>query len=170
MEMFRSGTLCLISLTAVLTDIRMKRIPNQLIGLGFCLALIYQISQWGILGVVLFLGGAGFPVLLLWGLYYFRMLGAGDLKLFAVLGGFLGSGRMLPCMGLAFLTGGIWALGLMLLRGNFKSRFLYFWNYVRAYYESRQWRPYRQEEQTDGEFCFTIPIFVSVLCVIGGII
>ena len=170
MEMFRNGVLCAISLAAVLTDIRMKRIPNGLIGTGLLLALGFQISQWGILGVILFLGGLGFPILLLWGLYYFRMLGAGDLKLFAVLGAFLGLEDMLICMAAAFLTGGIMAFGLMIFRGNLMSRFRYFWNYAATYYRNRQWKPYRQAGQEDGEFCFTIPIFFSVLCLIGGII
>lgn len=170
MEMFRNGAVCAISLAAVLTDVRTRRIPNGLIGTGLLLAFGFQLFQWGILGIVTFLGGAGLPILLLWGLYYFRMLGAGDLKLFAVLGGFLGSAEVIPCMVTAFLAGGICALGLMLARGNLLSRFEYFWNYVRDYYRNRQWKPYRQKGQEDGEFCFTIPIFLSVLCWIGGII
>ena len=168
MEMFRSVAVGLISFAAVLSDLRMKRIPNVLIITGLLLAGIYQVLKWRMLGSIFFFGGVGIPVLLLGGLYYFRMIGAGDVKLFAVLGGFLGVRDILPCMLTAFLAGGILSVVLMLLRKNLKERFLYFGNYVTAVIGSQSWRPYRTAETGNGEFCFSIPVFVSVLCWLGG--
>ena len=92
------------------------------------------------------------------------------IKLLAVIGGFLGAEAVLSCMLTAFLAGGMLSLGLMLLRGNLVTRFLYFQSYVKDVYRTRIWQPYRKVGQEKGEFCFTIPVFFSVLCFLGGII
>lgn len=168
MEMFQRAAIGSVAFAAVLTDVYRKRIPNSLIFSGLLLAFGCQLKKWGALGSILFLGGTGLPILLLGGLYYFRMLGAGDIKLFAVLGGFLGVREICSCMAAAFLAGGLLSFLLMLYRGNFYRRLVYMKDYIQAILTDKQWKPYRLEGQEDGEFCFTIPIFISVLCWIGG--
>jgi len=170
MEMFQRAAVGFIAFVAVLTDLRWKRIPNTLIFGGLILGMTWQLLKWGLSGSLIFLGGTGIPILLLGSLYYFRMLGAGEVKLFAVLGGFLGARGIFSCILAAFLVGGVLSLLLMVVRGNLVKRFWYFRNYVTAAFGGQSWRPYRSVKERDGEFCFSIPVFISVMCWIGGII
>ena len=59
------------------------------------------------MGLLLFLGGACIPVVLGAGIYYFRMMGAGDMKLWAVVGGFLGPQRAVYCMIASLFVGAV---------------------------------------------------------------
>lgn len=154
---------------AVLWDIKTGRIPNLLIAVGVGLACWFQIAESGMPGFWRFLGGSTLPLLLLAVLFYFRMFGAGDMKLFCVIGGFLGIEHLLSCMAVSFLTGAIISLVLMIRRRILKERLLYFLAYIGRFYRFRKWVPYRNQADKSGEFCFAIPIFFSVLLTIGGV-
>ena len=68
-----------IGLFAVFFDLRKGKIPNELIVIGLILGCCFQIRQAKAVGLLLFLGGACIPVVLGAGIYYFRMMGAGDM-------------------------------------------------------------------------------------------
>jgi len=158
-----------ISITAVITDIWKGKIPNALIVTGFVIGWNYQAADKGIPGLLVFLGGAAVPVLLLAVLFFFRMLGAGDIKLLAVLGGFMGASAIFSCIAAAILSGGIISMILVLKRRNLKRRIRYFISYFQNYSETKEWRPYRKEEASDSHFYFSVPILISVILYIGGI-
>lgn len=168
MEEVRMIALLCFALAAALKDLACGRIPNSLIVTGLLLGLAYQLLSGRILGALLFFGGALLPLLLLGGLYYFRMIGAGDIKLFCVVGGFLGPVDGFSCMAAAFLIGGLCSAAI-LLRGHLLFRRLvcltrYFIDYI----EKKQWRSYREELTEDAKFCFAVPVLLSVLCYMGG--
>ena len=130
---------------AVFQDLKRGIISNTLIFTGLFGGLIFQLFRLGGWGLVFFLGSAAFPILLLAFLYYFRMIGAGDIKLLAVLGGFLGIRDML-------------------------QRFQYLAGYVFAFVQKREWRPYRQKEDKSGEFPLSVPIALSICLFMSGLI
>lgn len=165
------NTIVLFAVTgaAVLWDIRTGKIPNFLIAAGVGLACWFQLREAGMPGFWRFLGGSTLPLLLMAALFYFRMLGAGDIKLFCVIGGFMGIRRLLVCMAVSFLMGASISLVLLIRRRILKERLLYFLAYFGRFYRTRKWVPYRNQAEKNGEFCFTIPIFFSVLLYIGGI-
>lgn len=78
------SSLFLLAVTgaAVLWDIRTGKVPNFLIAAGLGTASWFRLTELGIFGFWRFLGGSALPLLLLAVLFYFRMLGAGDIKLF----------------------------------------------------------------------------------------
>ena len=78
-----------ILIIAVVTDLRETRISNRLITSGLILGLAFRIVGAGVAGVVHFLVNISIPVILLFLLFQMRALGAGDIKLFSVAGGFL---------------------------------------------------------------------------------
>ena len=84
-----SLTLSAILMQAVETDFREHRISNRLIAFGLCSGLIFRILGEGSIGIVHFLVNISIPVILLFLLFQLRVLGAGDIKLFSVIGGFL---------------------------------------------------------------------------------
>lgn len=166
--MEKAGML-IIALTACLWDIRTGKIPNELITAGLAAALCWQMAEAGLWGILIFLGGAALPLVSLGALFYFRMLGAGDIKLLAVMGGFLGGYGSACCILGAIVPGGVLAGLLMLIRGSFRSRIRYFLDYCRTFASERVWRGYNQGDLEGGTFHFSIPILISVLLYVGGV-
>lgn len=165
-----TGILLVISGISVCMDLKWRRIANPLMGCGWVLGLLFHWMKWGWLGTFTFLGEAGFPILV-WGIfYYFRMIGAGDIKLFSVLGGFLGIYQCALLMLWSVVLGGVLAAILMVIRRNFYRRLLYFQCYLMGVICRTGWRPYREGEEKDSTFHFTIPIFISLLLLLGGIL
>lgn len=157
-----------ILLAAVWQDLRTGCIPNRWIAAGLLAGIVFQLMQNGTMGFVLFLGGALLPLLLLGVLFYFRMLGAGDIKLFCVVGGFLGGFAVMRCMAMAAVIGAIWSAWRLWKGHAWRERFGYFMQYAAVYAKERQWNSYLAGVNSSGRFCFSLPILASVLCYMGG--
>lgn len=156
-------SLVCIVMTAMLADLKEGRIPNGIITVGLLWGGAYQIMSGGAAGAVIFLGGAAFPLILFGGLYYFRMIGAGDVKLLCVTGGFLGPGACFSCITGAVLFGGAISLGIMLYHHTLHRRLLGFCRYVDQYSKDRQWSSYLAGTSKEDRFCFSVPVFLGVL-------
>ena len=74
------------------------------------------------------------------------MIGAGDIKLLAVLGAFLGAEKSLWCLFWSFALASVFALGVMLARGTMRERFSYLAAYTGRFLQTRRREPYRQTE------------------------
>jgi prepilin peptidase CpaA len=112
-------------LTAVVCDLRSRRIPNALVASGIALGLFIQTVAPEGGGLFSHLaGGLGFVPALLGGLvglglflplYALRALGAGDVKLLAMVGVWLGAPAVAYAALWTLLAGGVlslaWALG-----------------------------------------------------------
>ncbi len=109
---------------AVVTDLRSRRIPNAVVLAGFAIALgthfgvgasgatpLAGLTWWAPLAGL----GAGFALLL--PLYLLRALGAGDVKLLAMVGAFVGPGAVFNAFVYTLLAGGLLSLLFMLGRG-----------------------------------------------------
>lgn len=110
-------------LTAVYYDIRTYRIPNKLILIGIaigslCAFLPYKV---GGIGITNSLSGFAVGLIILLPLYLARAMGAGDIKLMAMIGIFVGP---LPILLIALYTaiaGGILAVIVLLCSGKLNS-------------------------------------------------
>ena len=87
----RQMLLLTIAGIAVLMDLYEMRIKNSWIICSFIAGLIYSIWSGNRHGIVQFVLGTAVPIVLLGWLFYFRMLGTGDIKLFCVIGGLIGT-------------------------------------------------------------------------------
>ncbi|MCD7764664.1 MAG: prepilin peptidase [Lachnospiraceae bacterium] len=152
-----------IAVTAALCDLWAERIPNAVIAVGLAMGLVYQLFAEGPLGLILFLGGVLLPLLLLGGLYYFRMLGAGDIKLLCVVGGFWGPLGVLACFVRSVFVAAAVSIVILYRRHEFGERLRYFLEYVNTYLESGQWKPYLDGVKENARFCFSVPILVGIL-------
>jgi prepilin peptidase CpaA len=113
--------LCALLLAAVWSDVRTRRIPNRLVLLGVVAGLLlntvlpqgygYLSALPGALGFWKALAGLGLGLCILLPLYMLRAMGAGDVKLMAMVGAFLGPNAMVGTILLTFIAGG--ALSLM---------------------------------------------------------
>ena len=150
-----------IVLAAAWDDLRSGRISNQLIVTGLLAGFLCQVVQYKAAGIVLFLGGSLLPLLLLGMLFYFRMLGAGDIKLFCVVGGFLGAMDLLKCMLVAVVFGAVWSFWILWKRHLWTERFGYFMQYTAMYANERHWKSYLDGVGKAGRICFSLPILAS---------
>lgn len=169
MEYLQKTFLLFVACSAVISDVTKGKIYNELILTGIFLGTVYQILGQGVVGVLWLFGGMAAPAVLMAGLYYFRMIGAGDVKLFCALGSLLGIPGIFFCMLYALFLGGIFSALLMLKRKNTGKRIHYFIDYIRRMQDTGRWEPYRKKKNKDGEFYFSIPVLLSVLLGIGGI-
>ena len=103
---------------AVWMDLRTRRIANEWIITAWIAGLVTQLIRYGAAGAGIFLFGMLFPILALYILFYFHMLGAGDIKLLSAVGGFLGVPAILKCMIVSFLSGAVLSIGIILLIPN----------------------------------------------------
>jgi prepilin peptidase CpaA len=117
----RTGVLMGLLLIAAVGDIRTGRIPNWLVLAGILYALAYNALNPPYrhdIGILFALGGlaVGFAVLL--PAYLFRVMGAGDVKLMAMVGAFLGTWATVGAVLATLLAGGVLALALALRHGR----------------------------------------------------
>jgi len=115
-------------LAAVVTDIRWRRIPNWLVGGGMLCGLAAQVATpagmglfnfwWGGLGIATALLGLLAGLALFLPLYLLRILGAGDVKLLAMVGVWVGPRLVTGTALLTLLAGGLIALAMMLATGS----------------------------------------------------
>lgn len=92
---------------AVVTDFKDWRIPNGLIAMGLIQGFLVSalVSGPG-QGLINSVKGCVIPVAVLYVLFLIRALGAGDIKLLAVAGAFVGT-DVLRVMAYSFLAGGV---------------------------------------------------------------
>lgn len=76
-------------MAAVVMDFREMRISNRLIASGLYWGLAFRIMGEGCAGIVHFLVNISIPVIFLFLFFQLRALGAGDIKLFSVVGAFV---------------------------------------------------------------------------------
>lgn len=113
--------ICLVAQAAV-TDLAMRKIPNVLILSGLLLAMILHLlggQHWAPLSQWLAGTLAGFFLFL--PLYLLRAMAAGDVKLMAMVGAFVGPLAALQIGVLAYLIGGVMAVLMLLCSGRWRE-------------------------------------------------
>lgn len=111
-------------LVAVWQDIRHFRIPNILILSGAVIGVLLNVSlpqDMGGLGAPSSFVGLGVGLVILLPFYMLRTMGAGDIKLMAMIGAFVGPSNILIITIYVLLAGGILSLSVSLLRGKFST-------------------------------------------------
>jgi prepilin peptidase CpaA len=154
-----------VSLTACIFDVRSRRIPNALtlgaavgawilaVALGGPSALGWSATGW-LLGALLF-----FPAFALGG------MGAGDVKLLAGLGAWLGPVGVIYLAFYTALAGGVMALVVVLARGFFREAFRNVWLLL-MYWRIQGLRPHPDlmlDTSRGPRLAYAIPIAAGAL-------
>jgi prepilin peptidase CpaA len=113
----------LVLAVATFTDLRSRRIPNWLV-LPFLVAGI-ALSAWfhGWHGIGQSLEGFGLALLIYGFLFWMGGMGAGDVKLCAAIGAWIGPGQLFIALVMIGIAGGVMALGWAAYRGFLKDLF-----------------------------------------------
>lgn len=108
--------LLVILITAVSIDLWRHRIPNVLSFGAIVLGLGLQVWTLGVDGLLIGLGGLGIGLLIFLPFYLLGGMGAGDVKLMAAVGTFLGPTDTLLAAGLSLLVGAVLGVLVALAR------------------------------------------------------
>ena len=165
---FYEVLLLLMVLSAVFTDLAGGRIPNPLIAAGSMIALIRVLAVGG--SAAEMLCGAIIPILLLFPLFCLRMFGAGDLKLLAMAGGFFGVRGSLRCLFWSLIFGGLLGLVQIVDLKNGRERLICLIRYLQCAFEGdyTQVQPYLTYVPDDGRICFSVPVLLAVVFLMGA--
>jgi prepilin peptidase CpaA len=112
-EPLMMAALAVVLITAIGTDLRSARIPNWLTFPAMGMALLGHTWLGGISGGLVSLAGLAVGLGLLLMIYLAGAIGAGDVKLMAAVGAFVGPYDVLECGWLAFVIGGVYVLAAM---------------------------------------------------------
>jgi prepilin peptidase CpaA len=106
----------LLLLCACVSDVQRRRIPNSIVTMLAVTGVVYSVAASATASQALIMSFSGLSLgLLLWlPLYLARWLGAGDVKLFAAAGTWLGPARTLEGALIGALAGGVLAAIWML--------------------------------------------------------
>ncbi|OIR17589.1 type IV leader peptidase family protein [mine drainage metagenome] len=120
MGLLALAPLLVLLVLIALQDIRSHRIPNKMVLIGLILGLClngllpkglgFNSVAPGALGWLDALQGIGLGLLIFLPLYWLRVMAAGDVKLMAMVGAFLGSDDVLGALLATFIAGGVMGL------------------------------------------------------------
>ena len=155
--------LCLLVLAAV-EDVRSGKVSNRLIATGLMTGVFVQIYERRVCGVYYFLGNISIPVILLYLLFQMRVLGAGDIKLFSVIGGIWDLHILKLTIIISFLVAAGMSLWKMLYHHNLISRLCILGKYLYQVIVTFQLPEYPKGDQGKQHIIhFSIAIFIGFL-------
>ena len=143
---FRYCLVLLLTVGAAGMDLRTQKISNIWLCCGWLSGLGHQFLTDQIRGLGSFAAGSFLPAALLWILFLFRMIGAGDIKLLSVLGGIMGVPDILICMIWSVIFGAVLSAAILIICGDLSRRLTYFTNYFKLYFRTGKRIPYRERE------------------------
>jgi prepilin peptidase CpaA len=112
-----------VAIAAAVYDLRTRRLPNALTfgAAGLALAVQFAVAGWH--GLAVALAGWALGLVLFFPVYALGGMGAGDVKLLAAFGAWLGPWGALWTAFYGALAGGVLALGVSLSRGYTRTAF-----------------------------------------------
>lgn len=159
---------------ATLADLKSDRIPNGFVMFGIIIGVLC--SLWHSPDIRHTAISMLLAFLLLYPLFKIGALGSGDVKIFMMIGSFIGAKELLLVLIMSFVIGALCSLIKLLSEHNGRERLYYFLSYISEVIKTRQWKIYGEHVAQDYEqyrrnkIHFTIPVLFSVALWIGGVI
>ena len=148
----------LLSMAAV-QDVRSGRISNRLIAAGLMIGIAVQILEYQMWGVYYFLRNISVPVILFYLLFQMRVLGAGDIKLFSMIGSILTTEELFRCMAYSFAAAGAGAAFFVLAGKNPGLKMRFSGGYMLDIIKTGKIESYRPPYEKESVlFAFSVPV------------
>jgi prepilin peptidase CpaA len=144
MESYRTivvSSVALVVAAACVCDVRTRRVPNVITFGAAALALFCHATLGGWHAALLSMAGCGLGLALFLPLFLLRGMGAGDVKLLAAVGAWLGPVGVVWTALYAAITGGALAIALALSHGYLRTAFTNLWS-LAGYWRAVGPRPY----------------------------
>lgn len=149
-------------------DLRSTKVDNAWLLFWLAVGTAAQVIRAGPAVLLQILPGMAVPLVLLFPFFYFRMLGAADIKLLSVLGSYLGRKAILPCLFYTFLLAAFLSLLTFLLDGGIQNRVRYLAGWLHRYLETGRREPYLRTGLREESLHMTVPMLMAVLLYTGG--
>lgn len=155
--------LFLLLIMAAVQDLRSGKISNRLIAIGLVIGFWVQLTEYQMWGIYYYLRNISVPIILLYLLFQMRVLGAGDIKLFSMIGSILTLRELLTGIVYSFMFAGMGAVLFLLadkkrwFRLQYAGRFL--WEVLKTKQLKAYQPPYPGETFS---FAFSVPILAGM--------
>ncbi len=167
-----------VCLTAAVTDLFWRRIPNIWLGSWFLTGLLltgagmiplqaaafgtgpFSREIWRWQAEIAYLGRGAAACLFLYPACRLRMIGAGDVKLGGITAAFLGLDAFVCCMAYSLFLGSILSFFYMVFTKSLKKRICVFLAWFGQCVSCGRWVPYRKEKDREGTIPFA-PVFLA---------
>ncbi|MDP3295073.1 MAG: A24 family peptidase [Nevskia sp.] len=147
---------------ATIIDIRIRRIPNLLSLGAAALGLLLAASGYGSVTLAASLGGLALGLAALLPLYLIKAMGAGDVKLMAAVGAFLGPSVTLAAVLCTFIAGALIAIIVLIARDGLRETAQRYWFGIKHLILSQTWLGARVDKEGRGPLRF--PYAGAILC------
>ncbi len=159
-------TLQVILTLAVISDFRSGKIPNPLIAAGVGCGIVWRIGiQHDAWYQVLL--GVGVPILLCFVLFLMSALGAGDIKLFSVIGCFWPLSDLMICIFLSFVTGAVISIGKLLIHKQLFKSLSCFYHYFQTFLQTHKIEKYPGRDIKVRQMHFSVAIYIGFFLTMG---
>lgn len=165
------AVLCVGLVIACYFDYKKGRIPNWLMSSLLLSGIGERLLREGAMEGVFFCGRGLCVIVLLYPLFKIGGLGAGDIKLYGVCGGYLSRDRFLYFFFISLLIAAIFSLIKLINESNVTERMIYLCQYIGDVVKTGAFGLYmeNQREQRHCGICMAGPILISVFLYMGGI-
>lgn len=164
---YKIAALLLLLILAIISDLKTYKIKNKILLIFLVIGLIISIYENSLSGLFSFILGCSVPFFILLILYILRMLGAGDIKLFCVIGSIAGWLFALKSIVFSFVAGGVVAFCLILVRRNALERLDYLFTYFKSCYLQMSLLPYEDFKSTEDGSKMHFSICIAIGCIMS---
>ena len=158
-----------VLIIAAFVDILSYKIPNLWIGIGMAAGLVLMARGGGFLMIGQALAQIIIIFMVFYPFYLLKGLGAGDVKLFMLLGCYIRGVTYIHCLFVAMLFAGIWAVLKMVMYQESRERLCYLGRYCKKAIITGTLESYEVDKQEKRSVIrLSIPTLCSVLLLYGG--
>ncbi|MDR1000310.1 MAG: prepilin peptidase [Clostridiales bacterium] len=136
------ATVFILTIISAISDIKQSKVKNELFIVGATMGLTLNASMSGWTGLAISFFGLAVPILIflpfasnkfrLFGLNGIKIIGMGDVKLFAFVGALVGITQVFSLIALTYAFGAIYSLIVMAKEHVLISRLSYFGTWIRS--------------------------------------
>ncbi len=148
---------------AAVVDFRTYRIPNWLTGPAILAGITLNTVTMQFPGLVFSLEGAAVGLSMFVVLYVCGWMGAGDVKLFAAVGSFLGPSQTISAALIIALVGGLLAFLVLGFHQGWRKTCLWFWSYVQTMLLTRSAQRLTPEQGTAPKVPYAVAIGLGTI-------
>lgn len=139
-------------------------ISNRLIAAGLATGFMIQVAKYQVWGIYYYLRNISVPVILLYLLFQMRVLGAGDIKLFSMIGSIVTIQELCRCIVFAFAAGGLMAFFILAADRRRWERLKHGGRYLAQLVLTGRLEPYTPPETEEvSPFPFSVPILFGAI-------
>ena len=148
---------------ATVRDLTTDRIDNRLILSGLCLGTGMRLLTEGPTCLVAVFGNILFPVVVLYLFYLVGALGAGDIKLFSLIGSFVQFKTLVIAMGVSLVCGAMEALVFLACQNSVFRGLKWGFSYLTGLLHGQKPIAARDSKARGRGIHFTVPILIGTV-------